>query len=468
MLNKKIVLIQPSDLLGRDLFLTQPLSFEYVASSLMLAGFKNIFFIDTRIEKISPEQLPVILRERYGTVDFVCFTIFSQYFDSVKEYAKQVKAAWPDVVTIGGGAHAILEPEQTLRLNQYLDFAFCGEAEESLPEFIRNFNFKERYKDIPNLVFRQDGRVIVNQRKFLDDLSKCPNIAHELIRPDIYPAAGTGFIIAERKAANIIATRGCPFNCSYCGATQISGARIRVRPVAQIIGEMRLIHDKYNIREFRFLDDNLTFDRGFILELVKAIDDEFHGRIKWACPNGVRIDRLDPATVMAMEKSGCYYFAVGVESGNERVLNLMKRGGLVRSKPYMKKQIEMIKQYTKIKVVAFFILGFPGATRQEDEESIKFANELALDGVSYHIFSPIPGSDEWTRLKKDNPDIDSSAFTTYKVTYAAAGRSIREIKFLKLKAFLSFYIRPRIMWETLKCIRTFDQVKLIVKRLMAM
>jgi len=131
-------------------------------------------------------------------------------------------------------------------------------------------------------------------------------------------------------------------------------------------------------------------------------------------------------------------------------------------------QIEMIKQYTKIKVVAFFILGFPGATRQEDEESIKFANELALDGVSYHIFSPIPGSDEWTRLKKDNPDIDSSAFTTYRVTYAAAGRSIREIKFLKLKAFLSFYIRPRIIWETLKCIRTFGQVKLIVKRLMAM
>lgn len=451
----RVLLAYPYD--PRDYWCIPPLSLGYIAQGLIVNGFKgDIFIEDLRKEKIPPENFSSYVKRKYGRVDFIGFQSFSPVISIVNRYVEEYRKENPDCIFAVGGPHAIFETEDCFLRIPNLHYAFLGEAEESLPQILRGEEPDSNY------AYRINGKIIKKRRVFLENLDRYPMPAWEIMPdPSKYPLRPVGFFTRGRKVAPVIATRGCPYNCSYCGAPQASGKKIRKRSPELVAKEVEMLVSKYGIDEIHFLDDNLTFDREYALSICKYMKDI---GVPWGCPNGVRLDRLDPELVIEMEKSGCYAFSVGVESGSERILKLMRRGGDVLEKQKIRKQIEMIKRYTKIRVTAFFILGFPGATYDDDIETINFALSLPIDHAAFGCFAPLPGSAEWEKLKLQRKTPDPSSLCIWKFSYVPEGRTKKELDLLKLRAFVSFYARPKYIWNFVKGVKSFDQVKMVMKR----
>ena len=186
--------------------------------------------------------------------------------------------------------------------------------------------------------------------------------------------------------------------------------------------------------------------------------------ITWAVPNGIRIDTLDEELVKLMKKSGLYTVTFGVESGSDRVRKLMNKKLDTET---VEKQVRMIKKLD-MNIVGAFMIGFPGETVKEINETIKFSLDLPLDRAVYSIFKPLPGTEIYNQLKKNNQlgNLEWKNFSFYKVAWHP--KEISKMKLINLRrwAFLRFYNRPRTMFKMIKDIRNFNNLKHITKRIL--
>ena len=460
MVNGEVLLINPHDLNWRMTEVIPPISLGFLSSYVKEKGV-NCDIVDLKRLRAGPEYLEKILRKK--KYDVVGFHVFSTFLPSVIEYVKVVRRLQPSAFVILGGPHPIIDPEHTLR-SVDVDAICVGEGENTLWQIIKYLDGKIDIEDVENIAYMKNGRIFISQRKFID-IWDTPWPDWDNLRPDTYPCIPQGIFSTSKKVAPTIATRGCPFLCTYCNAPRISGRKIRKRSPENVVGEIEYLKSKFGIEEIHFLDDNLTLDRKYIIELCHAMIDAKLG-VKWACPNGVYLKSLDEEIVTLMEKAGCYSFAVGIESGNTRVLRkLMMRH--TTPADYMKK-LEMIKKYTKIRVTGFFILGYPSFNGEEAEgwreiiDTIFFALRSPIDRASFFIFTPYPGTPIWA-LKKD--EIDLSVIDNHTVVKSWCKLSTFELKFAHLIANFLFWSNPKKIKGLIDEVRTLDQVKDIIYRL---
>ena len=184
----------------------------------------------------------------------------------------------------------------------------------------------------------------------------------------------------------MITSRGCPCKCSFCALGAHWGNCQRKRSARNILDEMEALIRKYGIQEFHFEDDNLTADKKRAIELFNGmIDRKFN--IVWHAPSGIAAYTLDAEIVERMAASGCYSITLGIESGSQQVLTkLMHKPVDLKKLPAL---VQVIRKH-KIDVRGFFILGFPGETKEDMKRTIDYARGLELDWAYFSIFSPLP------------------------------------------------------------------------------
>ncbi|MDP2212196.1 MAG: radical SAM protein [Candidatus Aquicultor sp.] len=187
---------------------------------------------------------------------------------------------------------------------------------------------------------------------------------------------------------SIITSRGCPAKCIFCSIHSVWGRKFRARSPESVLEEIRHLRDDYGIQELQFEDDNLTFDATRAKSIFQGmIDLKFD--ILWTTPNGVAAYALDDETLELMKKSGCYRICLAIESGNKEVLNKIIRKPL--RLPIVKPLIAKVKDLG-IAVDAFFVVGFPGETREQMADTFKFANGIGAENVNFFIATPYPGT----------------------------------------------------------------------------
>ena len=180
----------------------------------------------------------------------------------------------------------------------------------------------------------------------------------------------------------------------------------------------------------------------------------------------MRLDTLDRELIQAMEASGCYSMAVGIESGSERVLNDMRKSLDIDT---VRDKIELIKAHSRIRVTGFFLLGYPSEKRSDLEKTIKLSRELRLDRASFALFTPLPGTQIYEELVKEgriqeqNRDTKGLDYDLVSVELEDLDR--KELKRLQRNAILRFYLRPRVLWGILMELKALGQVKLLLRRL---
>ncbi len=456
----KILLLKP---ISDVYYVIQPnLGLGYLAT-IMLENRHYVHILDSGKEKLQWDDFTRRIREE--KYDLIGIQVFTHEIPSIKKHIVIIKRYSPESIVILGGAHISGDPEGTMNLLNIVDFGFVGEAEIGMEKFIelqrRDYSNYELLREIPNLVWRQNGKIVVNPRQYHTNLDTIKFPAWHLMPPSNYPLAPHGTFCRKMPVAPIIISRGCHFQCTYCAGKAVTGQHIRYRSIENVIDEITLLYNEYGVREIHIEDDNFTLKREYVVnfcnEIIKMGLD-----LAFALPNGVRLDTLDVEVLKLMEKAGFYSMAVGIESGSDRILKLMKRD---LSKNVVKEKIDLIKRYTKIDLTGFFLIDYPGETEPEILETIAFAKFLKLDKASFMFVMPLPGSELWDVYKqKDKQEIEWDKFFYYRIVKGLSNIPVGNLRKLQRKAIREFYLRPKIIFKLMRQVKSYSQIRIIVER----
>ena len=441
----RVLLIKPSNLSDH----IQPsLGLGYLASQIRHQH--EVKIVDCIKEHLpGPQLLPVLESFQPDVVGAQCYSMDLQKLKPVME---TIKAFNPKIKTIIGGAHATAAPQHTMRYfgKELLDFVFVGEGEIGFPIFLREL-YKGGQADFslaPGLGWLKDGELRLNPKAEEPDLDKLGMPAWDLIMPESYPFSPHGVVCKNFPIAPIMATRGCPYMCTFCSS---ANTKLRKRSISQVLEEVKMLQRVHGIREFHMVDDNFTLEMDYAKEFMKALMAEGI-KASWATPNGVRLERLDKELLTLMRQAGFYSLCVGIESGSDKIRIKMKKGSNIAK---IRKDLAMVHEVGGIDMTGFFILGFPGETREDVEKTIAFSQELPLQRATFHSFIPLPGTEVWRQMELSGEleRVDWERYFFFSGAYLPQGFTREDLMEHRRKAFLGFYLRPRIILENMKFLR---------------
>jgi radical SAM superfamily enzyme YgiQ (UPF0313 family) len=449
----KILLVVPSqhEIYGK---ITPPehphLGILYIAAILQRDGH-DVKTADFDAELLTFQTFANILTD-YNP-DIVGITATTPVFNNavkIAEFTKKHSSA----KTLIGGIHPTLMPLETMASGVF-DFAVKGEGEESIAELFKCLESGGKLSTVRGILYRVDEKNYENEnRPFIDDLDAIPFPARKLLKNKkyTYPDA------LKTPAFPIITSRGCPGNCTFCTAKFAHGKRFRCRSAANVVDEIELLISEYNAAEIHIWDDNFITNR----KRVFAVKDEIKRRkIKclFAFPNGIRADFINREILQALKDMGTYSVAIGVESGNQNILDRIQKGIKLE-------QIENAFKIAKsldLETWGFFLLGLPGENEKTINQTIDFAIKLDPDIAKFHLLKPYPKSEIYNELKSLGMIIDEN-FVHYGIHTGPVHRlpdlSAEQLMALQKKAYRKFYMRPgKILKEMLR-LKTFNRMKL--------
>lgn len=398
--------------------------------------------------------------------DIIGIQMFTHEIAAVKKHADIIKQCSPETTVIVGGAHMSAEPDTTMAMFDTVDFGFVGESEAGVERFMQlekeNCSNPEALKNIPGLVWRCDGKNIVNPRQVIEDLDSIEFPAWQLMPPSSYPNTPHKTFCRRVPVAPIIISRGCPFQCTFCAVKSTTGTHMRYRSVKNVVSEITMLYKDYGVREIHIEDDNFTFKREYVMDFCNEIKTRGLD-VAFALPSGVRLDTLDSVMLRLMEQAGFYSISVGIESGSDRVLRLMKKR---LSTEIIREKVKLIKYVTKMELSANFLIGYPGETEDEISQTIAFSKSLPIDRAAFNFVMPLPGSELWSLYKHSDKDLAAyKSFFQYRCFEELSAIPQRRLIALYKKATWEFYARPKILLRLLKGVKTIHQIRLILKRL---
>jgi len=420
----------------------------------------NVEILDCIKDEIKPENFKDYIKDKhFDVIGFQCYT-----FDliNLKDMLKASKEK--GAVTLLGGPHPSVLPKETMdHFGEYVDYCFQGEAEVGFKMLLDTLSGETHVdkRDIPGLVWRDQEDVVLNPRMNVDDLDSLGKPAWDLIGPQNYPEAQHGAFFRNFPIAPIIITRGCPYSCTFCAGNLISGKKLRKRSVKNVLEEIDWLYDSFGIREFHVIDDNFTLDKDFAKDFLRALKSK-RLNISWSVPNGVRMESLDDELLTLMKETGLYLISLGIESGSDKVLRMMKKG---TTTSLVRKTVDKIRRMN-IDIAGFFILGFPGETLRDIEETIKFSLELDIMRANFFTYLPFPGTESYELIKRtEGLDIvDWERFYFMSAPYSPKGMDAETLKKFHKKAFLKFYLRPGILWKNITQIKSPRHFKFLCRR----
>ena len=424
-----------------------PLGLGYLASTIK--DFAEVKILDCIKENYSVKDFEkFIYKNNYDFIGFQCYTVD---LNVVKELVKISKRLLPKAKIIVGGPQPSLDPINTLKYLE-IDYGFCGEAEIGFPMLIQN----KPLSKIPGLIYKNK----VNPNKLVENLDDY-QIGWEFFNLESYPLAPHGAFCKQYPTAPLIITRGCPFQCTYCGAHLISGRKIRSHSVDFTIKQIEFLHKK-GIKEIHIEDDNFTMKRDFVIKFCNKLIQKNLG-ITFTFPNGIRLDTLDIEVIRLLKKAGLYSTSVGIESGSDRIRKLMKKNLDTKT---IKDKLNLLKK-EKIDIIGFFIVGYPGETEDDIKKTIDLACSLPLKRATFSAFKPFPGTVIYDELVKKGEieKLKWEDFSLDKIAWSPKGISIKKLKKLRRNAFLKFYLRPKILFKMLSEIKNFQNFKFITIRI---
>ncbi len=447
----KVLLLQPN---FDTHIITPPLGLGYLAGALLKDGHDVILF-DCIAKGIDNQKIIEILTKERP--DVIGISVLSISFKNTIDLITLIRKNITTLVVIGG-PHVSALPEYSLETSK-ADIAVIGEGENTFREIASGKSLNE----INGICFWSDNKIITTpSRPFIDDLDTIPFPAWSLIQPDNYPPTPHGAFYKKYPIAPITTTRGCPFNCIFCASKCTWKQKLRARSAMNVVDEIEYLHRNFGIQEFHFEDDNFTFSKKHAM----AVCEEIIRRgldIVWACPNGVRIDKLDKELIDTMKRSGCYLLAFGIESGSQEILDKMNKKLDLDIVPNI---IKMVKD-AGIETCGYFIVGLPDETYETIESTIELSLSLPLDRAQFSRFVPLPGTsifDEWWEKDK-NIDWDMINHVGNNSIYCTKNLTKEELTELQRSAFRRFYFRPKILTKTLYSLKP-RQYYWFVKRIL--
>ena len=353
------------------------------------------------------------------------------------QLARQLK---PSVYTIGRGEYFSVYEKEGIELHPELNAILIGEPELTLDEMAICLKNGKSLDGVLGLTYRDDTKVVVNPpRPLLDELDNLPFPSRHLMNHKLYRSP------ENNEPITVIYTqRGCPARCIFCSVGLVSGYKIRKRSPENIVKELKECVEKYNFRNFLFHADTFTWERDWVIELCKRIL-ESGLKVHWGCNS--RVDTVDPEILQWMKTAGCWVMAFGIESGDQSILNKMRKGAKLEDGV---NAMRMVKE-AGIKTHAFMVMGLPWETKETFRKSMQFLKELDTDFFDVNIAYPLPGTELMNMAEKENLlVIENPADGGYaQAALKTYTLSPKELTRMRKKALWEMYLRPKYIARTL-------------------
>ncbi len=452
----KILLINPphGDVYGglkKPIF--PPLGLAYIGAVLERENH-NVKILDMDAENTSHEEFQELLRdEKY---ELVGITTTTPTYNNAKRLCDVVKEEI-QAKTVIGGIHATIMPEESIAPKN-IDFLVKGEGEQTICELADSLDKNKGLHGIKGLVYKENGNIVVNEpRELIKDLDVLPHPAWHLFRhiKYVFPDSLSSHVFP------VMSSRGCPGRCSFCSAKSIFLRKFRPRSAQNVVDEIEDLVKRYSVREIHLWDDNFTLNKSRVLEIKDQILRRGI-RVKIAFMNGLRVDCVDREILKALKEMGTYSIAFGVESGNQNILNSIKKGITTKK---IEEAFEIAREF-KIETWGFFMIGFPQDTERTIRETIDFAIKLDPDIAKFHVLKPYPGTDIFDELNQKGLITDRN-FDNYGIHTKPVHRleSLSEDDLLRLQktAYKEFYFRPKKIIKQILRLKSFNRMKLNIQ-----
>jgi radical SAM superfamily enzyme YgiQ (UPF0313 family) len=413
-----------------------PLGLAYMAAVLEQNDFEVKIF-DCPVCEIDHEKLKAELDSFQPTM--VGIGSMTPTIESALKSARVAKEVCPDAKVLMGGPHATFADKQILTDEKAVDIIVRGEGEETILELAKQSPELQKVSDVKGITFRKDNQIIqAPGRPFIQNLDALPRPAYKYVPVEKYRIAG-------RKLLPIMSSRGCPFQCSFCVASQMFGARFRARSPKNVLDELEWLRDEYGAEGIAFQDDTLTFDRKRAMEICDGIIER-KINLPWGC--GTRADVVTKEVLAKMSKAHCNETCFGVESGCQRIRDSLK-------KKVTTEQCENAIKWAKeagIFVTVSVILGYPGETKETLQETLDFVRKVEPDDVWLCHATPYPGTELRALVESNGWKMseDWKLYNTMNPIFEDPNLPAKEIAQMRKNFYNKFYSPRYILRQAVK------------------
>ena len=476
----KILFIQPPALMALDSnsTITQPpLGIAYLAAYARQSGHEVsvVDAVGEEIETIRP--WPHWKKRRLQGLSFdeiaervpadtdvlAVSCMFTHAWPMVRELLKVLRRAFPEKKLIVGGEHVTGMFETVLR-EAPVDLCVLGEGEITLGEVLDVFRGKNPdYSEIEGIAYRNDSGEIVatKRRKRVMNPDDLPWPAWDLLNPRVYFENKMYIGPTSGRSMPLLSTRGCPYRCSFCSASNMWSQLWRPRDPASVADEIESYMETYQANDFQFQDLTAIVRKDWII----AFCNEIRKRkldITWQLPVGTRSEAIDAEVAETLVASGCHQITYAPESASKRILSV------IRKKVRLERLEESARGSLKagMTVCLFTILGFPQEELSDIRKTMKWLRHMARMGVQeayVSTFVPLPGTELFREMNKTSRMVIDDEYC-YWMTGATSFFAVRSwnplfsdsrLRFFKLFAFLQFYLvsylyHPRRIWRRIR------------------
>lgn len=325
--------------------------------------------------------------------------MFSHEWPLSKELLKAIRGRLPKATIIIGGEHATATPEANLRDCPSVDFVVLGEGEETFVDLLDTLGRGEAASNVPGVFFLRDSQAIrTKPRERMRGVDAIPRPAWDLVPVENFLANGLSYGVSNGRTMPIVATRGCPYQCTFCSSPTMWTTRWYARSPKDVVDEIESYAKKYRANNFDFYDLTAILKRDWIKEFCQELIDR-NLNITWQLPAGTRSEAIDEEVARLLALSGHRNLVYAPETGSEAMLKaIKKRVNLGRMTQSMKGAIK-----NGISIKLNMIFGFPEDTRGDILRSLVFLAKMAwlgVDDVFISTFVPYPGSELFDGLQK--------------------------------------------------------------------
>lgn len=435
-----LVLIRVNEALGMHPFLRETnvsgvypaLGIASLAGAVRAAGFP-VSVIDAHALDLTLDGLADRIAEIRPAVVGLTSTTFN--WPVVAAVARRLRTVLPEAMLMVGGPHLSLFPEESMEERAF-DVAVIGEGDFVLPDLLNAVARGDDPAGIPGTLVRSNGDLVHGAAlPPIADLDELPLPAIDLLPLDRYRS-----LTLPRPFVSMVTSRGCPYRCRYCSQAYVGGAH-REHGVERVLEEVERAVRTFNAREIVFFDETFTLNRKRVLAICEGMLER-NLSVSWNIRT--RADLLDDEVLVALRDAGCTGVHCGIEAGTERIRRLMNK------KLDLAKGARALDRARRLgmETRGYFMLGYPGETRDEIEETIRLSCELPLDWASYTITVALPGTDIHADLLESGQwegqywrDYARQQFSG-PPGYASRSLEAVELEALLKKAYRRFYLRP--------------------------
>ncbi len=412
-------------------FTAPPLGLGYIAAVLEDHGFSKIKILDSQAYDLSPNDYRRYLK-RYGP-DFVGIQTLTPNFMNALHAAQIAKEEKVPIVALGG-YHPTAMPDESLLLGKgNVDLLFRGEAEFPTLEFVQKYENGQDWTNIQGISYMKDSPQHNPPAPLIPDLDSLPLPARHLLPMDRYKIFGSSF-----PATSIITSRGCPYSCDFCSVSAFYGAKWRPRSPEKIAEETQFLREQMNIKATAFVDDLFFLSNRRVkklsVELSKIKD------IYWGATT--RADKGDLELLTLMRRAGCRLVFVGVESGNQVILDQIHKKTTLNQ---IERYFDNIKK-SRMDSLASVSFGFPGETKETIESTVNWIiKRLDPSLALFTLATPYPGTEFYESMLAQGK-IKEQDYSKYNLFYPItelSGLTRDEMKTLTKNAYKRFYMRPK-------------------------